>query len=523
MIGEYVGMFAAAGCAGGALLLADRRLRSTFALLALSLAPVLVIGHFWDGVEIRGLRDSPALAAALVFGVVTAVAGLAALFRSQPRLLPVLIIAALPFRVPLHSGGESANLLLPLYLVIAAGAIAAAVGARRDHGTHAEPGHVWLPRLLALATLLYALQAAYSSGFGAALQDVCFFFVPFLVGFALLREQRWDERLLLTVMAVLLAESLAFALFGYWQHEARKLLWNEEVINGNEVHTYFRVNSVFFDPNIYGRYLATVMIAALAWILWERNPRRIAMLAAALAVLAGALFLTYSQSSYAALLAGMVVLAALRWSLRITVTTIAAGLVAFVIAVGIGDAGDRLFSSERSLNKTTSGRVDLIRGGLQLAGEQPLYGQGSGAFVNDFRRREPGVAFRATAASHTEPVTVVAEQGALGLVVYLALLGVALATLCRKLGERAPGLRGWGGAEPSGAVSEGAARAGILAAFIALVVHSLAYDAFLTDPITWTLLAVGMALAPATATERAPARPSGVEPDRGAAGAAALP
>jgi hypothetical protein len=483
-----------------------------------------VIGHFWDGAEIRGVRDHPAGAAGLSLGVLACVAALTALFRSRPRALPLLIIAALPFRVPLHSGGESANLLIPLYLVIAAGAIAAALAAGREEGSHAEPERAWLPRLLALSAVLYALQAAYSSGFGAALQDVCFFFVPFLVAFGLLREQRWDERLLVSVMAVLLVESLAFALFGYWQHEARELLWNEEVINGNEVHTYFRVNSAFFDPNIYGRYLAMVTILTLAWVLWERNPRRVALLAGSLAVLAGAVLFTYSQSSYAALLVGMLVLAALRWSLRVTAAAVAGALVALVLVVGIGDAGDRLFSSEQSLNKGTSGRVDLIRGGLELAGEQPVLGQGSGAFVNDFRRREPGVAFRATAASHTEPVTVAAEQGALGLIAYLALLAVALATLCRQLGGLAPGLRGWGGAEPSGGVSEPAARAGIVAAFIALVVHSLAYDAFLTDPITWTLLAVGMALAPAAATERVPARRlTGVEPDQGTAGAAAVP
>jgi O-antigen ligase len=427
----------------------------------------------------------------------------------------------LPFRIPLHSGGESANLLVPLYLVIAAGAISSLLATRRQEpGGEAE--RAWLPRLLALAAVLYALQAAYSSGFGAALQDVCFFLVPFAVGFALLREQRWDDRLLGTVMAVVIAEALAFAVFGYWQHEVRKLLWNEEVINGNEVHTYFRVNSVFFDPNIYGRYIATVMILAVAWLLWEWELRRAVLLALSVAILAGALLLTYSQSSYAALLVGLLVLAALRWSLRVTLVAVAAGFVALVIAVGIGDVGNRLFSSERSLNKGTSGRVDLIRGGLELAGEQPVFGQGSGAFVNDFRRREPGAAFRATAASHTEPVTVIAEQGAIGAIAYLALLAVALTTLWRQLRGLAPGLRGWGGVVPTARDGDAAARTGILAAFIALVVHSLAYDAFLTDPITWVLLAVGLALAPVAVTERDEAAlPGGVEPNPGAAGAAA--
>ena len=39
------------------------------------------------------------------------------------------------------------------------------------------------------------------------------------------------------------------------------------------------------------------------------------------------------------------------------------------------------------------------------------------------------------------------------------------------------------------------ARAFVLAAFTGLVVHTLLYAAFLEDPLTWALLAVGSALA----------------------------
>jgi hypothetical protein len=40
-----------------------------------------------------------------------------------------------------------------------------------------------------------------------------------------------------------------------------------------------------------------------------------------------------------------------------------------------------------------------------------------------------------------------------------------------------------------------AARAAVLAAFVALLVHTLAYAGFFEDPITWVLLAVGASLA----------------------------
>jgi small-conductance mechanosensitive channel len=40
-----------------------------------------------------------------------------------------------------------------------------------------------------------------------------------------------------------------------------------------------------------------------------------------------------------------------------------------------------------------------------------------------------------------------------------------------------------------------AARAAILAAFVALLVHTLSYAGFFDDPITWVLLAIGASLA----------------------------
>ena len=47
------------------------------------------------------------------------------------------------------------------------------------------------------------------------------------------------------------------------------------------------------------------------------------------------------------------------------------------------------------------------------------------------------------------------------------------------------------------------ARAAIAAGFAALVLHTWLYAAFLEDPVTWTLLAVGTALAaPAARSER---------------------
>ena len=60
------------------------------------------------------------------------------------------------------------------------------------------------------------------------------------------------------------------------------------------------------------------------------------------------------------------------------------------------------------------------------------------------------------------------------------------------------------------------ARAAVLAAFVALLVHTMAYAGFFQDPITWVLLAVGASLAAARTGARrsaAPVRAAATVPD----------
>ena len=70
------------------------------------------------------------------------------------------------------------------------------------------------------------------------------------------------------MLCVVVAEAVAFVLVGSVEYVTESLFWNDQVIRSNEFHTYFRVNSVFWDPNIYGRYLALVIVVAMAALLW---------------------------------------------------------------------------------------------------------------------------------------------------------------------------------------------------------------------------------------------------------------
>ena len=52
---------------------------------------------------------------------------LAVVIHRRPRAFPLLAIFALPFRLPIATGGSTSNLLIPLYLVVGAGALAYAL------------------------------------------------------------------------------------------------------------------------------------------------------------------------------------------------------------------------------------------------------------------------------------------------------------------------------------------------------------------------------------------------------------
>jgi O-antigen ligase len=121
-----------------------------------------------------------------------------------------------------------------------------------------------------------------------------------------------------------------------------------------------------------------------------------------------------------------------------------------------------------------------------MFGSRPVWGYGSGSFVKEYQSRYPASA-STVSASHTIPITVAAEQGLIGLVVYLALVISALLALFREVR-----------ADP--------VRLAVAAAFLALVVHTMLYADFLEDPITWTLLGIGSALVTAARTRRTAAQ-----------------
>ena len=474
--------------AAGAIVLNSARWRALSTLGALVLAPALLISDIWDTEQVRPLRDHPSVAVAGVVVGVAALAALAVLFDRKPWAFPIAAAAAIPFRVPISSGGSTSNLLVPLYVVVGAGALAYAIP--RVFGSKSglrERKATLLEWLLAGSVVLYAVQSAYSDDFDKALENVVFFYVPFALLFALLARIEWSKRLALRVLGVLVVLALAFACVGFVEYATRHLFLNPKVIASNQFESYFRVNSLFFDPNIYGRFLAIVMIGVATVLIWSREPRTVWGSAAVLAVLWAGLVLTLSQSSFAALLLGLLVLAGARWSPRWALGVGVAALVVGALFVLVAPSSVRLdLNSSKSADTATSGRYDLVKGGVDLFADKPLQGYGSGAFSRAYRRAEKGSAEKAVSASHTIPITVAAEQGLPGLLVYIALLVAGFGALLR-------GIR------------DDPVRAAIAASFVALVLHTWSYASFLEDPLTWALLGVGLALSLVPRHRRRPA------------------
>jgi O-antigen ligase len=453
---------------------------------------------------------SPGVIAAAVLAAGVVVAALSVLMSRRPAAFPLLAVLALPFRLPISADGRTVNLLIPLYLVVAAGTIAHLLprllgrysehsgdgsDASHDHRQDLPPGDDWpssissarwtglrsprgLEWVLLGAVVLYAVQALYSTDHAKATENLAFFYLPFGLLFLLLRDVRWTRDLALACLGVAVVLAIAFAGVGFVEYYRKALFLNPKVVAANQYDNYFRVNSLFFDPNIYGRYLALVMIALTTVVLWSRRRRGVLGGAAVLAWLLAGLVTSFSQSSIAALLLGLAVLAAYRWDLRATVY-VAGALVAIAAVIVVAAPPSLHFGlkgSGGSTSNATSGRTKLISGGLELFADRPLEGYGSGSFETEYKRHNNASAENATSASHTIPITIAAEQGIVGLALYVALLVAAFSVLFGAAGRSPP-------------------RIAVAACFAALVLHTWTYADFLEDPLTWTLLGIGVAFA----------------------------
>jgi len=143
------------------------------------------------------------------------------------------------------------------------------------------------------------------------------------------------------------------------------------------------------------------------------------------------------------------------------------GLLALAVP---GVRHDVIGRGHSKLNRITGGRSGLVKTGLQIAADHPIVGVGAGGFSKAYATRHHFVGpSPKRSASHTTPVTVVAEEGVIGLALYVWLLVAAFAAAFVRARR-----------------SRIAFAAGLI--LVAVAVQSLFYNAFFEDPITWAAL-----------------------------------
>jgi O-antigen ligase len=493
---SFLAIVAAAAASVGALL-RTTRVRSVHAIGV----PLQLLG--WAAllatVLPEGIRDRPLLVAiGALFAFAAAWLG-ATLLAGREHWLLVVGAATLTIRVPVPTGDGTAMLLAPLYVVIGLGAF---VLMRREFSELARdrsplPDQGGATRLLdvgaAVLPAIATISLTWSFVPEATAEVLAFFLVPFVLAYAVVRAWASARVDLRPAGIALVASGVVVALVGLVQAATQDVWWNPKVIDANRFRPDFRTNSLYWDPNMYGRALVVAIVAAVAYLLVTRASRRTTpLLAGIVAVLVAALWNTYSQSSWVALAAGLVVLGVLtlpprprRW---------AAAIVLLVVLVGTPLAA-RTLAEERGSTTGGSGRQEIVRTGLALASERPLLGWGVGSFEQaaEARERERGNTDPGLLASHTTPVTVFAELGIVGAFAYLTLLTSAVVTMLarwRRASTPAAAARARGDVDAAGTGWPIGPVIWASATFIALVAHSMLYAGFFEDPTLWVALAL---------------------------------
>jgi hypothetical protein len=434
---------------------------------------------------------SPALLAAGLAGVVVLAAGAAVFVRYPAFVIPALVVVA-PFRLPfdfdrdhrfffaLAQGGKLGR-LVPLYVVLAAAATAYLWRVLRGAEVRA------IPRLLALpAAAFFALASVsllWSRDLDAGANLLAFFLLPFAALLAIVARAELAPWLPKALAVISIGLASVFAAVGLWQEATEDLFFYSPTLEvSNAYSPFFRVTSLFTDPSLYGRHLV-LGFAVLLVLVWTNRINLYLATGIGTLLFAG-LYFSYSQTSMASLFAVAFVVTLLAGDPAARRAVAVASAIVVVAAAAFVLVGAR----DESISEVTSGRWTRVERTADVVREAPLFGVGLGAQpeVSQDLVQQNGTR-TGRFVSHTTPLTVAAELGIVGLVIYGLLLAAAI-RMIMLLRERDVAL----------GLSLGAV-------LLALFVHALAYSGFFEDPVTWLTLGIGAAYLAAPVAVRATA------------------
>jgi O-Antigen ligase len=455
---EAIAAVVAAAGLGVLLVVRDPAVRRAAAGVWVAGTVVLAIRLLHSSIDRAGTIASghPVVVVPAAVVAIACLVAAAAAFHRWPWGFAVACVLAAPVRIPVHFGAQDAKLLLPLYGVLAAGALASLYDIARAREPQLPPRGPATP--LAAFVAFSALSLTWTVDLHQGAVTMLFFYLPFAFMAMRIAQLGWSPDGLRRAFATQAALAVLFAGVALGQEATHRIFWNPSVEVSNAYRSFFRVNSLFWDASVYGRFMAVTLVLCAGVAVYRGITPP---LVAAMAFMFAGLYFTYSQSSYFAVAAGVLAVGTGLWSRRITIALIAAGAAALLAVLAVALRGN-------SANRVSDERSHLIRLGWRVIRHHPLLGAGLSGLP---RAAVAGTAhpFRVKgAASHTTPVTVAAELGPIGFLLYLWVLAALTAAAVR---IRAAG--------PVPRV--------LLAALIAIFASSLFYDSFFEDPTMWLL------------------------------------
>jgi hypothetical protein len=470
-VAAVIGAAGALGC-----LLGRSRAVVAGGLLAIAVAEALLSRTFAPGAFDR--LASPSGGVLLVFGAV-AFAALAAVFVRFAWAVPLVMVVLAPLRLPFDFNtskrfyvglGEAGALgrLMPLYT-----ALAAAAGALLWRFVRGEEARALPPLLAAPAALLIAvmsLSLLWALDGSAAANRIGFFVLPFAALFTVVAYTPYRDWLPRVLAIEAVALGCLFAVVGIGEEWSHHLFFYEpKLAVANSYTSYFRVTSLFSDPSIYARHVVVALTILVVALLLGRVS--VAVSVPLLAVMWIGLYFSYSQSAMVSLAAATVLVTALAGGHRVR-RLMAAAVLALAV---LGSAAFVTLVSDHSPDRLLSGRWTLVKDTWAVYENHPLVGVGVASQPAASRDETSGARSKRLKTSHTAPLTVAAELGIAGILVYVAfLVGAALFFWRLRADDDALGLA-------------------LLGVLTVLVTHSLSYGVFFEDPILWVALGVGAA------------------------------
>ena len=290
------------GAAGAVLVLvADRRSILLAGLAALVAAEGLLIPRDRVGAAI-GDRSGGLLSSRQEPGFVRTRPSSHPWSSASPRFVPPSSSTQNRFFVALAQDGDLGR-LLPLYAVLGAASLALAWRSLRGEPVRpAAPSRSRQRRSSASPASRCFGRRAERPGTDL----LAFFLLPFAVLLATVGRAPFPAWMPKALAAVAVGLASVFAVIGLIEASTGRLLFGSPAWTSRILRSFFRVTSLFRDPSIYGRHLVLALVVLVTAMLLASSTCRVG--GALVALLAAALFFTYSQSSMVALFVAVLAL-----------------------------------------------------------------------------------------------------------------------------------------------------------------------------------------------------------------------